>query len=246
MTRLVDLDLPDLFDAVLDSVATVLGGGGSDPDETVESDLLPDLREHLSVLADAVSDASVADLFDAAGLEDEFDGTDSLAAAIASTDADTLGPLRTLLDLADLGADAPADDDALLERLGEIVGDVEGADADDAADSGTESTDDGDADDLLPTVADVFSGGSSMLADWLDSWSSDDEAEGGDSSAADDDDDELLDTDELVPDTDSDGGGTATGQDGRNTRRRFSSVPSSRSPGGRSGRFSSIKGRTRR
>lgn len=208
MTETTEKDLTDSFTEALDSAAAAL----ADEDERLDAETADSLRAHLADLSSDVDDASVSDLLAAAGVsagdvettdgdagtEDEDGELTNLPRLLASADDETVDSLRTLLDLADLGEDAPEDDAAFTERLDAILGDAGTADdagtaADDAkqtagdteeTDSGGEEVDadaeeaavdesdarseDADESDGQPTVADVVSKSVSFARDWRD------------------------------------------------------------------------------
>ena len=284
MTETPEKDLTDPFTEALDSAAAAL----TDADETLDAETADSLRARLADLSSDVDDASVSDLLaaagvsaddvetadgDEAGAEAEDDGglTD-LPRLLASADDETVDSIRTLLDLADLGEDAPEDDAAFTERLGAILDSADTADDGGATADDGEQTDadaeeiDGDAEgaavnesdarsedaeesDGLLTVSDVISGTISYARDLRDARQGVADSEGADADAGDgesDDEDDggWLDFDDLTPDVEEEEGRRAEGQRGGQGT-RFSTMPGRRSDMGRASRFSSIKGRKR-
>lgn len=164
-------DLGEVFTDTLDDAAAALRDGDPSAAEAAE------LRERVERLADDVADASVPDLLAAAGVDVEDEDGASLSSALARADSDGVETLRKLLDVAELGEDAPEDDREFTERLAAIV------DADEQAGGGGEG--DGDeggrtvdeertdesteGEDDQVTVADVFSSAASLAKDWSDS-----------------------------------------------------------------------------
>lgn len=284
MTETTEKDLTDSFAEALDSAAAALAD--DDEDERLDAEAADSLRARLADLSSDVDDASTSDLLAAAGVsaadvettdgdagaEDEDGELTNLPRLLASADDETVGSIRTLLDLADLGEDAPEDDAAFTERLGAIL---DGADtADDAgtaagdakqtdADAGEIDSDeeavvdesdarseDAEESDGQPTVADVVSKSVSFARDWSDARRGvvgDDEAEAdaedGESDADDaDEDDEGWFDFDDLTPEVEEEGGRSGSQRGGRGT-RFSTLPGRRSDMERAGRFSSIKGR---
>lgn len=166
-------DLREEFTDTLDDAAAALGDGDLSAEETA------DLRERVERLADEVSESSVPDLLAAAGVDLDGDEDEaSLADALAGSDSAGVDSLRKLLDVAELGEDAPADDREFTERLTAIVDadEASGGDGEGDGDEGGETVDEEDtdesaeeADDDQVTFADVFSGAASLAKDWSDS-----------------------------------------------------------------------------
>lgn len=265
MSEQTDDDLREEFTDALDSAAAAL----SDDGDLSEAEAA-DLRARVEQLASDVSAASVPDLLAAAGVDDGGDAEDddgsgdewevSLTEALADADSTGVDSLRQLLDVAELGEDAPEDDREFTERLAAIVDvdESEGeskaddggeiADTDGAGDGGDTGDGDGssDGDDDLVTFADVFSGAASLAKDWSDSrtHSADETSEDGEDEAerGSDEDDGLFDADEIKERLSS--GDEEESSGGRRSRRgRYSTVPSRRSDMGKSRRFSTVKGR---
>lgn len=272
MSEQTDDDLREEFTDALDSAAAAL----SDDGDLSEGEAA-DLRARVEQLANDVSAASVPHLLAAAGVDDGGDAEDddgsgdegevSLTEALADADSTGVDSLRQLLDVAELGEDAPEDDREFTERLAAIVDadEIEGeSEADDdgkvddggEADEGSEAgeTDgaggggdtgdhDGssDGDDDLVTFADVFSGAASLAKDWSDS-----------RSQAAEDESSMDETDEEeTPDADGEGEESEEeDEDGlfdpEDIKKRLSGDDEEESSGGRQsrrGRYSTVPSR---
>lgn len=274
MSSETETNLADAFADTLDSAESVLSADEGDDRQDDESEALDTLRERLARLSSDVDEASTAELLEAAGVspngggegdEGEDGSGDSLGPAdlprlLDSADDESVGTLRKLLDLAELGSDAPEDDAAFGERLREALGDdggesedAEGAPADDdveqRAEDETDAGETADEEDGLPTVADVVSGSVSFARDWSDARKAvtgDDGSDGDgadDGDEADDEDDGWLDFDDF-PELDEGVDGEDRDSGSRGGRQsRYSTLPGSRSDMGRATRFSSVKAR---
>lgn len=197
-------------------------------------------------LADQL-DGILGDDGDTAGDADGDDANDGEDADLGEDDVSEVDPTEAD---ADPGGDESSD----------------GGDEDET-EEGETSDESGETDDAV-TVADVFSGATSLAKDWSSSGGSaadeedDTDAEEtvddaddddvGDEEAADDeedddeeDDDSLFDTEDLKERLAGDDEDESSDSDGkrRSRRRRFSTVPSRRSDMGKSRRFSTVKAR---
>lgn len=277
MSSETETNLADAFAETLDSAEAALSAddeveGDDRRDDGTESEALDALRERLADLSSDVDEASTSELLAAAGVspngvegDEGGDGSgDSLGPAdlphlLDSADDESVGTLQQLLDLAELGSDAPEDDAAFGERLREVLGDdgggtedVEGAPDDDGEETDGEETDTGESveeEDGLPTVADVVSGSVSFARDWSDARKAVTGDDGSDGDGADDgdeadaEDDGWLDFDDF-PELDEGVDGEDRDSGSRGGRQsRYSTLPGSRSDMGRATRFSSVKAR---